>query len=142
MPRRHRLVAKPQPADHAGAESLHEHVGAFQQPPQHVTPGRRLQVESDALLAEVAHHGKGCVAAWFGSTDPHPVPAIQHFDLDDGGAILCQQHSGVRRGDPLAEVDDFDPGKRCIVAHVFVASRGQAIRFHRNRPAALPALFG
>ena len=51
------LDREAEPVEHAGAEVLHEHVGAADEAVEHLAPGRRLEVEADRLLVAVGATG-------------------------------------------------------------------------------------
>src|SRR4029434_6699929 len=81
-----------------------------------------LEVDGDALLAEVADDRVGRVAAVARAELPLQVAVADALDLDDVGAVLRQQHGAVGAGDALAEIDDLQAGKGRVITHPTLTS--------------------
>ena len=112
-----RGVAEAQAIDHAGPEALQEHVGTVDQAPQDGAAILLLQVERDGALAEVGGQRIGALVAIHHAEIACPVADAGRLDLDDVGAILCEQHGAIGTGDALAHVDHLQAGEWLVVAH-------------------------
>ena len=82
-------VVEPEPAQHAGAVVLDEHVRFRRQPPQHVGAAGRLQIDDDAALPAVDGIEGGAVVA---ARPRHPARGIarRRLHLDHVGAHVAQ----------------------------------------------------
>ncbi len=113
-----RVVAEAMALNRAGTKALEEHVGAAQQPPQHLLALRRLQVERDAALAQRAEQRIGRVILVAAPEDARPIAAVvRGFHLDDVGPVLRQEHGAGRTGDAAAEIDHRQSGEGRRVSH-------------------------
>ncbi|MGY4426754.1 hypothetical protein ACVWY2_009203 [Bradyrhizobium sp. JR6.1] len=93
-----RGIVELEPAHHAGAEILHQHVGGRDQPAHGFDAGRRLQVEHEAVLAdiELAERRRAMVA--HRRSRPHRL-ALGGFDLDHLRAHVGEHPRAMRSGD-------------------------------------------
>ena len=99
------LIADAQPASDAGAVALQEDVAVLGQRQHRLAAGLLFQVNDDGLLAAVAgDEGGGAVAA-AAAERARPV-ALRRLDLDDGCAVMAQQHGAERPGQTLGHIDD------------------------------------
>src|SRR4029453_724812 len=125
-----RSVVEAQALDDAGPKPFEEDIGALQQSPYDLLAGVGLEVDGDALLAEVADDRVGRVAAVARADRARPVAIADALDLDDVGAVLRQQHGAVGAGDALAEIDDLQAGKGRVIAHRLGSGVGSFSRYH------------
>jgi hypothetical protein len=87
----------------------HEHVGAGDEPAQHVAPGGLAQVEGETALAPVVDDPAIVVRALghAGPTGAMTVEvAVRRLDLDDVGAQVREHGRGDRARDEARGVDD------------------------------------
>ena len=95
---------------HAGAEVLDQDVGGRGQPADRLLAVLGLEVEHDALLAdiELAEHGAAALAQR--RPGPHRLAAVG-LDLDDLGAHVGEHARTVGTGDGGRKIQDPEAGK-------------------------------
>ena len=108
------LVREAEPVQHAGAEVLHQHVGAGHQPGQELPALLGLQVGGHRLLVavrreEVRRHGV-VLRADEGRPPGAGVVAGGGLHLDHPRAEVGEHHRGVRTRERTGEVDDDQVG--------------------------------
>jgi hypothetical protein len=103
----HRRLAEAHALGDAGAEVLHEDVGARGQAQQRLHRRRVLQVERDrALAAVVVEEGGGEAAAPVGPEPGVVAAGARVLHLDHLGPLVGQQHGGGGPRDHGGEVHD------------------------------------
>ena len=95
-----------------------EHVGARDQPSQHVGVARVFAVELDAALVAVDREEIRALAfeKWR-SPGARLIADLRSFDLDDVGAEIAEQHRAVGSRERLRHVDDFCSVQRSGIGH-------------------------
>lgn len=127
-----RLLVAQAPAIHgAGQEVLDEHVGALQQPVQHLLPAGRGQVQADGALAPVEGREVGRVAVQVERRAELAglVPAGR-LHLDDLRAMVGQHLGAQRAREHAGQVHHLQAVQRS--AHFSLAKAGRPCR--RPRP--------
>ena len=105
-------LVEAEPLDHAGAEVLHEHVGAGGEPPDDVGALRSLEVDGERALVAVEVEERGGEAVAAVAVGARVVARARLLDLDDVGALVGQDHGGPGARQHRGEVDDADAGER------------------------------
>jgi hypothetical protein len=98
------VVIQPQPVERAGAEVLHQHVGAGDEVLGDGDPLRRFQVETDRLLAAIVHRE----IARARSLEAAGIVTADGFDADDLGTQPCKDMADHRPHHHMRELDDAD----------------------------------
>ena len=89
---RDRVVAETKALDNARAETLHENVGAAQQPPQDRLAAVAFQIQRNCAFAEVDRQREGGLVGVAHAERAAPVTFAEWFNLDDVGAVLGEHH--------------------------------------------------
>ena len=131
-----RRLADPQPLRHAGAEILHQHVGALDQGEQRFEAGGVLEVDGDGTLVAVVVEEGGSEAPRPGRDAAGVVAAGRGvLHLDDVGTLVGQHHGGRRPGDHAGKIDDANAVQRA--GHGGLPERQGAIIGQTAPPRAL-----
>ena len=105
-----------EPVEHADPVVLHQHVGALDQPGQHVAVVLVLEVEDQRLLVAVRGEEVRRLARVVRPDERRPpragVVAGRRLDLDHPGAHVAEHHRGVRAGQGAGQVEDEQVGQR------------------------------
>ena len=111
-------VAEAETVHRARLEVLAHDVDFAREPEKEVTPLRVLEVDADAVLAEVVAEIRGAdgAAVARGHRGDRRAPRLADprvLDLDDLGAHAREQLRGEREGLLLLDREDADSGERC-----------------------------
>src|SRR6516225_2770501 len=96
----------------ARLEVLDQHVGAFEQPQQHLAAGWLGQIETDGALVAVDAYVVGGIAVMKRRSPIADLVAHRRLELDDVGAVIRNQLRCEGSAKYAREVDDFHAGKR------------------------------
>ena len=105
-------LADTQPVDHAGAEVLHEDVGALGEIEHDLASTRVLHVDGHRALVAVDVEEHRRHAGTLVAERAHVVADVRNLDLDHVGALVCQDHRRPRAGQHRRHVDDANAGER------------------------------
>ena len=110
------LDAEAEALEDAGAEVLHQHVGALDEADQDVLVGLVLEVEGDGLLVAVRAQEVRRLAGVGLADERRPpaagvVAAAGRLHLDHPGAEVAQHLGGVRPGEGAGQVDYEEVGQ-------------------------------
>ena len=132
-------------AQHPRREVVEQDVGLAEQVEQHLAALRLRQVERQRPLAAVDDvegaravppvPRRGVVEEGMAEQRARLVEAVRRLDLDDLGPEVRQQRAHVGDGEDGREVDDAQPGQRCLAA---LARRAAASSPARRRRAPGP----
>ena len=129
-----RVVGQLEPLHGARAERLHQNVGAFAQPEEHLASLLRLEIQHHRSPAAVPHVIAGLAAKRV---------TTGRLDLDDVGTELREQQHADRPGDAPAQIEDthtlqWAGGLGHVRGHSLTLSRSMNVLLRRGvEPAAL-----
>jgi len=137
------LEAEAELVRHAGGVIGDDDVGPLQQRVEHVLRVLVAEIERHRALAAIMTGEEQAVAVLIDLRGIARVLAGRRLDLDDVGAVIAQDHRGMRTGDEMRDFEHMDAGQRTLrrgLAHCATPHRREnGFMCMESDPFAFPA---